>query len=318
MSTPVLAFDIGGTKLSAGVVSPNGDVLAGETAPTGRDPKPREVIDSLFSLAEQSLTAAGLARNGVCAAGVSFGGPVDYPGGKVITCHHLSGWEGVPLREIVHEHTNLPAVVDNDANAAALAETLFGAARGCRHVIYITVSTGIGSGLVLGGRVHRGANSMAGELGHTHLVPYGPRCTCGRMGCLESVAAGWAIAKAARDALAGGAQSTLRSIPPSELTAEDVCRAAQRDPLAGRIMDRVGGYVGLALARAANVINPEMVVVGGGVSESGEVLMAPLRRAFQRYIMPEVGQGVRLARSRLGPQSGILGAAALVIGGHER
>jgi glucokinase len=311
MATPLLALDIGGTKLAAGVVSPEGEVTAERIAPTGDDPTPEQVIERLFDLSEEALSRAGLALSALAAVGVSFGGPVDYGAGKVITCHHLSGWEGVPLREIVGERTGLPAVVDNDANAAALGETLFGAACGCQHVIYITVSTGIGAGLVLSGRVHRGANSMAGELGHTHLVPYGPRCTCGRMGCLESVAAGWAIAGSARDALAGGADSVLRSIPLAELSAEDVCRMAQRDPLARQIIDRAGGYVGLALARAANVINPEIIVVGGGVAESGEVLMAPLRSAFQRYIMPEVGEGARVVQSALGSRSGILGAGAL-------
>ncbi len=311
MSAPLLAFDIGGTKLAAGVVSPGGDVLAETTAPTGRDPTPQQVIDLLFDLSERSLADAGSARGRAGAAGVSFGGPVDYAAGKVITCHHLPGWEGVPLQEIVRKRTGLPVVVDNDANAAALAETLFGAARGCQHVIYVTVSTGIGAGLVLNGRVHRGANSMAGELGHTHLVPYGPRCTCGRLGCLESVAAGWAIARAARDALAGGASSVLRDIPPAELSAEDVCRMASTDGLARQIMERTGEYIGLALARAANLVNPEAIVVGGGVAQSGEVLMAPLRASFDRYVMPEVAGGLRLLRSELGARVGLLGAVAL-------
>jgi glucokinase len=311
MATPLLALDIGGTKLAAGVLSPEGEVTAERIAPTGDDPTPEQVIEKLFDLSEEALSSAGLPLPALTAVGVSFGGPVDYATGRIITCHHLSGWEGVPLREIVGERTRLPAVVDNDANAAALGETLFGAARGCEHVIYITVSTGIGAGLVLNGQVHRGANSMAGELGHTHLVPYGPRCTCGRMGCLESVAAGWAIAQAAREALAGGVNSALRSIPMAEISAEDVCRMAPRDALARRIMDTAGGYVGLALARAANVINPEIIVVGGGVAESGEVLMAPLRSAFQRYIMPEVGEGARVVQSGLGSRSGILGAGAL-------
>ncbi len=311
MSAPLLAFDIGGTKLAAGVVAPDGDVLAETTAPTGRDPTPQQVIDSLFDLSERSLADAGLAGGHVAAAGVSFGGPVDYLTGKVITCHHLSGWEGVPLREIVRERTGLPVVVDNDANAAALGETLFGAARGCQHVIYVTISTGIGAGLVMNGRVHRGANSMAGELGHTHLVPYGPRCTCGRLGCLESVAAGWAIAKAARDALAGGADSVLRDIPRADLSAEDVCQMAPIDAVARRIMERTGGYIGLALARAANLVNPEAIVVGGGVAQSREVLMVPLRASFDRYVMPEVGGGLRVLQSELGARAGLLGAVAL-------
>jgi len=170
---PVLALDIGGTKLAAGVVSPEGEVIAEGTAATEPTALPAEVSEALFRLAEEVLRLAGLAFGDLPAAGISFGGPVNYEAGTVVTCHHLAGWEGVPFRDIVSERTGIRAVMDNDANAAALGETVFGAARGCQHVLYVTVSTGIGGGLVLGGRVHRGLNSMAGEIGHTHLVPYG-------------------------------------------------------------------------------------------------------------------------------------------------
>jgi glucokinase len=238
---------------------------------------------------------------------------VEYVPGRVITCHHLSGWEGIPLRELLSERTQLPAVIDNDANAAALGETVFGAGRGCEHVLYLTVSTGIGAGLVLNGQVHRGAKSMAGELGHTHLVAYGPRCTCGRLGCLESVAAGWAIARDARMALEGGAESALRAVPREELSAKHVAEMAQTDALAARVMARAGEYLGLGIARAVNLLNPEIVVIGGGVAQAGEVLLGPVRRGFARYVMPETAQGLRIVAGALAPRWGLYGAAALAL-----
>ena len=310
---PVLALDIGGTKLAAGVVSPEGEVVAEGTAATEPAALPAEVSEALFRLAEEVLRPAGLAFGDLAAAGISFGGPVNYEAGTVVTCHHLAGWEGVPFRDIVSERTGLRAVMDNDANAAALGETVFGAARECQHVLYVTVSTGIGGGLVLGGRVHRGLNSMAGEIGHTHLVPYGPRCTCGRLGCLESVAAGWAMARDARAALDGGAASALRSIPREELSARHVAEMAQTDALAARIMGRAGEYLGLGIARAVTLVSPEVVVIGGGISQAGDVLLGPLRRGFERHVMPEVARGLRIAPGELSPRWGLYGAAALAL-----
>jgi len=310
---PVLALDIGGTKLAAGVVSPDGEVVGEGPAATDPAARPPEVSEALFQLAEQVLRRGRLQMRDLAAVGISFGGPVDYEAGTVVTCHHLAGWEGVPLRDIVSERTGLPAVMDNDANAAALGETAFGAARGCRHVLYVTVSTGIGGGLVLGGRLHRGLNCMAGEIGHTHLVPYGPRCTCGRLGCLESVAAGWAMVRDARAALDGGAVSALRSIPPEELSARHVAEMAQTDALAEQIMGRAGEYLGLGIARAVTLIGPQVVVIGGGISQAGDVLLGPLRRGFERYVMPEVARGLRILPGELSPRWGLYGAAALAL-----
>ncbi len=203
--------------------------------------------------------------------------------------------------------------MDNDANAAALGEAVFGAAKGRSHVLYLTVSTGVGAGLVLGGMVHRGAGSMAGELGHTMVMPYGPRCTCGRLGCLEAVASGPAIARAAREALDGGAASSLARVPRPELTAEDVAECAQADPVAARIMRQAGEYLGRAIAAAVNLVNPETVVIGGGVSQAGEVLFGPLREAVSRYAVPEAARVLQIVPGQLQQRGGMLGAAALAL-----
>jgi glucokinase len=311
---PVLALDIGGTKLAAGVIATNGDLLAELACPTEALALPTEVLAPLFALAEQVLSQAGLSYPDLCGLGVSFGGPVDFPSGMTVTCHHLPGWEGISLRDLVAEHTGLPVVLDNDANAAALGETVFGAAKGCEQVLYVTVSTGIGAGLVLSGRIHRGANSMAGELGHTLVAPDGPECACGRRGCLEAVAAGPAIARAAREALAGDEPSSLRSLALDRLTAKDVAEAAPTDPLAARILQHTGEYLGLALAAAINLVNPEIVVIGGGVSQAGDCLFIPLRDALLLHTVPESTRELRVVPAALGAQSALFGAAALGMG----
>jgi glucokinase len=310
---PVLAIDLGGTKLAAAAVSPEGEVLGEAVAPTDASSSPAEIIESLFDLSESAIDSSQSEWSGLGAVGVSFGGPVDYPIGRTVMCHHLDGWEDIPLREIVAERTGLPTAMDNDANAAGLGEATFGAARGCSDVLYLTVSTGIGAGLVLGGRVHRGAGSLAGELGHTLVMPDGPRCSCGRLGCLEAVACGPAIARAARDALDSGEASALAKIPRSELSAKHVAESAQTDPLAARIMERAGGYLGRAIAGAVNLIDPRIVVLGGGVSQAGEALLAPVRIAAERHTVPDIARRLEIAVGELGPRGGLLGAAALAL-----
>ncbi len=283
MPAPVVALDIGGTKLAAGVISPAGQVLAEEVAPTESSSRPPEIIEALFGLSERAVGRAAAGRRELVGVGVSFGGPVDFPKGRVVTCHHLPGWEGVLLRDLIAERTGLRTVMDNDANAAALGEATFGAGRDHRYVLYVTVSTGIGGGLVFNRKVYRGARSMAGEIGHTFVAAEGARCACGRIGCLEAVASGPAIARAAGEALDAGEASILQAVPRGELTARHVAEAAKADPLAARIMEKAGEHLGLAIAGAVNLLNPDIVVIGGGVSQAGEVLLRPLREAVRRY-----------------------------------
>jgi glucokinase len=313
VAAPVLALDIGGTKLAAGVIAPTGEALGEEREATNPAASPAEILEALFELSETSIDRAGAKWRDLGAVGVSFGGPVDYPQGRTVTCHHLPGWEAVPLRDLVSERAGLPVVMDNDANAAALGEATFGAARGCEHVLYLTVSTGIGGGLVLGGRVYRGANSMAGEIGHTLVAPDGPECTCGRRGCLEAVAAGPGIARAAREALAAGEPSALQDIPQREITAKHVAEAAASDALAARVMAQAGECLGLGIAGAVNLINPQIVVIGGGVAEAGEVLLAPVRESVRQHAVAESVRDLRIVAGELRERGGLLGAAALAL-----
>jgi len=312
VGAPVLALDIGGTKLTAGVVAPAGRALAVEVKATDPGATPLQVLDALSAMSEKALSGANLRLPDLAAVGVSFGGPVDYPSGRTVTCHHLPGWEDIPLRDLAAERSGLPAVVDNDANAAAFGEWAYGAARGRVCVLYLTVSTGIGGGLVLNGQVHRGANSMAGEIGHTVVVPGGPRCTCGRRGCLEAVAAGPAIASAAQAAVATGETTSLSRVPCESITARDVAAAANGgDTLAAQVMAQAGDYLGVAIAAAVNLLNPDMVVIGGGVSQAGECLFAPVRAAVMRLAVPDSAEGLHIVAGALREQGALLGAAAM-------
>jgi glucokinase len=313
VSAVVLAMDIGGTKLASGVVSESGGVLGESVRLTDPDSQPAEIIETLFALAEAAISAADTGWQSLTALGVSFGGPVDFLAGTTVTCHHLPGWDGVALRDLLAERSGLPTVMDNDANAAGLGEVVFGAARGTAHALYVTVSTGIGAGLVLGGRLYRGATGMAGELGHILVARGGPRCACGRRGCLEAVASGPAIARLARESLESGADSALQAVPLPDLTAQHVAEAAGHDKLAARVMAQAGEYLGVAIASAVNLVNPQVVVIGGGVSQAGEVLLRPLHDAVQRHAAPGSLKGLRVLRGQLGRRGGMFGAAALAL-----
>ena len=309
----MVALDIGGTKLTVGLVDQEGRRLATQVRPTDQAASPARIVDALFAMAESALAATALAWTDVAAVGGSYGGPLDYPAGRTVTCHHLPGWEDVPLRELVARRAGRPAVVDNDANAAALGEAVFGAARGCAHVLHLNVGTGIGGGVVIGGRLHRGADSMAGEVGHTLVAPDGPLCTCGRRGCLEAVAAGPAIVRAAQEALRSGEPSCLATLPVDEITGRHVAEAAGQDALAARVMQQAGKWIGLAIAAAVNLLNPHMVVIGGGVAGAGEALFAPLRAAVSSHAVPEATRRLRIVPGALGPWDALLGAAALAL-----
>jgi glucokinase len=211
------------------------------------------------------------------------------------------------LEQVLH----LPAFVDNDANVAALGEWIFGAGKGTRHLIYITVGTGVGGAIILNGSLWRGANFAAGELGHVPVNPDGPRCGCGGYGCVELFVSGPAIAQRAREFTARGVQSQIAPKAPEEITAEQVAVAAQQgDPLARFILAEAGRYLGVALAGILNLLNPELVLIGGGVAAAGECLLEPLRWEVRRRALP-TATTTPILPAALGSNAGLLGAAAL-------
>ena len=312
----LLGLDFGGTKLTAGLALAGEDeLLARAQCPTPSDKSAREVFAAIAELARGLLREISQSP---AAVGVSFGGPVDAATGRVITCHHLPGWDDVPLREWVEEAFNAPAAVENDANAGALGEWRFGAGRGCDDLLYITVSTGIGGGLILDGRLRHGLNSLAGEIGHMIVEPGGPVCTCGRRGCLEALAAGPAIARRARELLKAEPQrgQVLRRLAGGDLesiTSKMVSQAAAAgDEVAQQALDEAARALGLGIANAATLLNPKLVVLGGGVIKAGERFLSVVRTVAQKQALQ--GIEVRIVEAALGDDAPLWGAIALAMG----
>lgn len=283
----VLALDFGGTKLAAAVVdAATGSVLEQLRRPTPQQRSAESSLNVMMDMGKQLVAHATKESRRLSAVGVSFGGPVVSDNGSEVRSNHVTGWESVNLPALFEATFELPIVVENDANAAAACEWRFGAGRGCQHVMYLQISTGIGMGLVLGGRLYRGAGS-AGEFGHAIIKEQGPACVCGERGCVESFASGWAIERDARAALQGGeagdAMLALCGGRPEELDARLVVQAADAgDSVAAGILRHAFGALGRALRNAVALLDPEVVVVGGGIAQAKGRLVGALEEELDR------------------------------------
>jgi glucokinase len=216
------------------------------------------------------------------------------------------------LVDHLQQAIGLPAVLENDANAAALGEFRYGAGKGARSLVYLTISTGIGGGIILDGKIWHGVKDAAGEIGHMTLAPDGPLCGCGNRGCLETIASGPSIARRAREAVAGGRPTRLREI--SNLTAADVVSLAREgDEVACEVWEETVRYLGLGVAAAVTILAPERVVIGGGVTEAGDSLFEPLRREVRRRVKLVPMENIPILPAALGRDVGILGAAAIAL-----
>lgn len=311
----VLGLDIGNTRLTAGVVE-----ACGHLHQCWREDNPRaEGATATLSLLGEMIACAQQVYPGLAALGVGFGGPVDLATGTVRRSHHTTGWEGLKLAEILGQVSGLPVFLDNDANVGGLGEAWFGAGRGVHSLLYVNVGTGIGGAVILEGRVHHGAHSNAGEIGHVVIAPESEViCTCGQRGCLECLASGDALAAAARRRLQRDTsrESLLRNYPLSQITGREVSSAAQQgDAIAGEIMRQAGRYLGFAAAAACNVIDPELVVIGGGVSEDNPEYLAAAQQALSEYGTPPVVAHTRLVAAKLGYDAGVIGAATVALQG---
>ncbi len=267
-------------------------------APTEAARGPEDGLRRLFALGRQAVEASGAE---VAAVGIGCGGPLDSRGGVLIAPLHLPGWTDVPIVELASADLGLPAVLDNDATAAAAGEHRFGAGRGTRNMVYLTVSTGVGGGVVLDGRVFRGSTGNGGELGHVTVDWNGRACKgCGRRGCLEAYASGTSIAERAREA---GLEVE---------TASDVAAAARSgDSVAERVWADTCEALACGVASLANVFEPERVVIGGGVSREGEQLLGPVRTRVLSEAIAPVARDLQVVAAELGDTVGVVGAAAV-------
>jgi glucokinase len=313
MDELLLALDYGGTKHAAAVLRRGERTWAAQarvTCPPGADARWDQT--AVLRMARELLSQA---RGRLVAVGVSFGGPVDAQRGVVRLSHHVPGWEDVPLAEKLAAEFGVPVSVDNDANVAALGEWRFGAGQGAESLLYITVSTGVGGGWVLGGRIWSGADGMAGEIGHTIARPGGMLCACGKRGCVEAEACGPAIARkaVARLEVEPQAGRILRELVHGRLdavTAELVGRAAnQGDALALDALRDAASALGDGIAAAINLMNPERVALGGGVIKAGETWWTAVREAARKAVLPQAR--VEIVPAGMADDAPLWGAAAL-------
>ncbi|MCL2595706.1 MAG: ROK family protein [Promicromonosporaceae bacterium] len=309
---PVLALDIGGTKLATAIVTPDGTHHGLMIEPTRREEGPDAVLRRLFDLGKSSIKAAGIAP---AAVGISCGGPLDATAGVLVCPPHLPGWIDIPICALTEREYGVPTVLENDATAAALAEFRFGAGVGAENLIYLTISTGIGGGVVIGSQLYRGATGNGGELGHITVRPGGRHCvSCKRRGCLEAYCSGTQIAARATEAVTeakeAGRPTTLADISP--LTAADVSQAAAAgDALAAEVWQETVVLLGQALTDLVNVFEPDVAVLGGGVTRSGAMLLEPIAKIVRETGMGREAKVVRLELATLGDVVGVIGAAAI-------
>jgi glucokinase len=309
-----IGIDVGGTKVGALLISEDGEVLAEERADT-----PRDDVDATLEVVYRLADLLG-ERDRPVAVGVGAAGMVDAEAGMLRFAPNLD-WTEVPMRELVAKRTGLPCVLDNDANAAAWGEYRFGAGRGHRELLVVTVGTGIGGGIVSGGRLLRGAHGFAAEIGHVIVEPGGPWCGCGNRGCWEQVASGQALDRAAREAAQSRPDSLIADLAGTHApVGRHVWEAArQRDRMATSILEEVGRRLGEGIAGLVNVLDPEAVVIGGGVVDIGDLLLAPARKAFVAAVeAPDHRPEVPLVPAQLGNRAGAIGAAALALEAADR
>ncbi|AOS62582.1 ROK family protein [Actinoalloteichus hymeniacidonis] len=305
----VLGLDVGGTKLAAGVVSADGRVQAFTVTPTGAGDGPEQVIARLCRLARDTVSSAGLRLADLTAVGICCCGPLDSRSGVVHDPPNLLGWGDVPLADLVAAELGVRVWVENDATAATVGEWRFGAGRGIRDLLYFTVSTGVGSGAVIDGRVFRGGRGNGGELGHTLMVADGRLCGCGARGCLEAYASGTAIAARARERIDDGGHSTLAAL--TDINAADVARAARAgDALAHAVWRETTDLFAAALAGFINVFEPQLIVLGGGVARTGDQFLVPVRERARVLAMRPAGEIVEVRQAQLAEKAGVVGAAA--------
>lgn len=309
------AVDVGGTKIYTVLADEKQQIVARQKIATLAVAGPEGVIEQLVAGVEQIMHDFQAQRNDLTAVGVCIAGFYDWQQRLLMHSPNLPGWSNVPLESILAEKFNLPVLVENDANAAAIGEARLGAGANQQNVVFVTISTGIGAGLVINGQLYRGHCGLAGEFGHIIVQPDGLHCGCGQRGCLETVASGTAIARQAQKAILSRHPTRLRTLVknPTKVTAEEVFRAARLgDTLAQDIIREAVDYLGLAVVNIINLLNPAVVVLGGGVAQAVEDVVVPLRKIVTECAISPAAKAVQLKLAALGEEAGVLGMLSLL------
>jgi glucokinase len=294
-----IGVDLGGTKICTGLLNEAGNLVASVEVPTEAQYGPQHVMDRIYETIRKILDQVN--REALAGIGIAAPGPLDYKTGVLLSPPNLPGWDRIPLRDIIAEKTGLSTYLDNDANAAAIAEYLYGAGERAENMVYVTVSTGIGAGLILDGKIRRGQTGSSAEVGHMIIEVDGTPCLCGNKGCLEVLASGTAIARTASDVY--GKPLNTKQV---------VDLANQGDDKARQILDYAFHALGIGMLNVVNLFDPSVIVIGGGVSQIGEPLFRAVRAELAANLFRAASlHPVQVVPARLGTRAGVIGAGAL-------
>lgn len=313
----ILGVDLGGTKIATALVTAQGEIVVRRRSPTPAQAGPDAVISSICTTIDKTLSAKKSSPSQLLSIGIAAAGIIDSDNGKVIFSPNLPGWHEVPLRDAIEQRFGIPSYLGNDATLAALGEWHFGLKRKVANLIYVTVSTGIGGGIIANGKLYTGACSAAGEIGHMTIEVNGPKCNCGNVGCWETLASGTTLAREAAKQITEGADTSITELVDgdiSKIDAEIVFLAAkQGDRLAKELISRLGYYFGVGLVNLVNIFNPELILVGGGVAKMGALLLQPAIKVVKERAFSTLANAVEIKPALLGDDSGVLGAVAFVL-----
>ena len=313
----LLGVDIGGTKCAVSLAELDGTIIGRHEEATREGARTAEQTIAALSTAGKNLLETVGAGARLAAVGVSCGGPLDAETGTILAPPNLPSWKAVPVKQLLADALGVPVVAENDANATAIAEFRLGAGRGCSSLIYVTMGTGIGAGIIVDGKLLRGVSGMAGELGHTTIMPDGPLCGCGKRGCLEALASGPAIARLAGERLAYGRGRLLLARAggaPAAITAQHVIEAARSgDAFSKEVLCEAGLYMGIGLANAIQMLNPERIVLGTIAVHAQELILEPIRASVAEHAWARARADCSIVPAELGDRAQDLAAIALVM-----
>lgn len=311
MNKVVAGIDIGGTKIAVALGDLSGEKIAARRLPTRVEIGALAIIETVFQAITEMLEEN---QAELVAVGIGCPSPLNVEKGLVMSPSNLRDWDNFPIVKLFRERFKVPVALDNDANAAALGEYVYGAGRGYKNIVYVTVSTGIGGGIILNGEILHGVSGDAGEIGHTIVQPDGIRCNCGSIGCLETICAGVHIARRACERLTKGEPSLMNEMAGNinQLTAKTVVEAVRRgDKLAIEIWDETCRFLAIGIANVISLLAPEAVIIGGGISAAGDLLFVPLRRLLPQFVSMIPAEKINILPAELGGESGVCGALVL-------
>jgi len=310
-----IGIDVGGTNIKIALISNKGEILYSNTFPTRAEMGYVYTVSNIKQAINDLMSETKSSKSNIESIGFGFPGQIDYKNGVVRNSTNVPGWNNVEIADIIKTEFGIPAFIDNDVRCATLGELKYGAGKGAENLVCITVGTGIGSGLVINGKLVRGASNAAGEIGHIKLsMNDGPLCGCGDFGCFEAYASGPSIVAMAEEYIKGGKSTMYREMANgSEITPYIVSKAAEEgDAVAKQIFKQIGHYIGIGLSSVINLLNPEKVIIGGGVSAAGDLLFNPIRETINERAMKIAREAVEIVPAELGNTAGVIGASLLM------